>query len=222
MAKKLAQDTLLSTVEAIQYIGIARNTLKKWERSGQIVPGTTDPNDSHRKFWYVRDLDQLKLGMEGYKGKRGKRFLAIGAPSELKEQSLARQATLEAGLMEMASVPPTFTYAQGQNLLRYQLLEMAKRNKVISRLFALLDSPDGKVQLAAIEKILNKILPDLKSIEKVNVVDESTAKRQERTLQALEMIKTHLTANTAHPIIIEGEYLVLPEIEPSRLLLGAN
>ena len=218
MAKKLAQDTLLSTIEATQYVGIARNTLKRHERNGIIVPGTTDPSNPDRKFWYVRDLDQLKMGMEGYKGKRGKKFLAIGASTELKEQSLARQATLEAGLMEMSNVPPNFTLQQGQNLIRYQLLEMARRNKVISRLFALLDSPDGKIQLAAIEKILNKILPDLKSIEQVHTVDETTAKRQERTLQALEMIKTHLQGTTT---TIEGEYLILPEITPSRPLLGA-
>ena len=219
MPKKLAQDTLLSTVEAVQYAGIARNTLKKHELEGQIAPGTTDPANPKRKFWYVRDLDQLKMGMEGYKAKRGKRFPAIGATTELKEQSLARQTTLEAGLMEMANVPPNFTLAQGQNLIRYQLLEMARRNKVITRLFALLDSPDGKVQLSAIEKILNKILPDLKSIEQVHTVDETTAKRQERTIQALEMIKTHLQG-TITPI--EGEYLVLPEIEASRPLLGTN
>ena len=219
MPKKLAQDTLLSTIEAMQYTGIARNTLKKYERTGILIPGTTDPGNPERKFWYVRDLDQLKLGMEGYKSKRGKKFPAIGATTELKEQSLARQATLEAGLMEMVNVPPTFTYAQGQNLLRYQLLEMAKRNKVISRLFALLDSPDPNVQMKAIVQILAKILPDLKSLEQVHIVDETTAKRQERTLQALEMIKTHLQG-TITPI--EGEYLVLPEIEPGRPLLGVN
>ena len=209
MAKKLAQDTLLSTVEAIQYVGIARNTLKKLERECVIAPGTTDPSNPDRKFWYVRDLDQLKMGMDGYKGKRGKKFLAIGASTELKEQSLARQATLEAGLMEMSNVPPNFTLAQGQNLIRYQLLEMARRNKVISRLFALLDSPDGKIQLAAIEKILNKILPDLKSIEQVHTVDETTAKRQERATQAMELIKEHLLKTDRFSI--EGDFIVLPD-----------
>ena len=199
------------------YAGLSRNTIKKYERQGKIVPGTTDPSNPERKFWYVKDLDQLKLGVEAYKNRRGTRFQPIGK-AENSEHSLARQTSLEAGLMEMSTVPPNFTLAQGQTLIRWQLLEMAKRNKVISRLFALLDSPDGKVQLSAIHAILAKILPDLKSIEHVTLPDEGTVARQERTLIALETIRKHLSSL---PGPIEGSCLVLPD-SPVQGQLCAN
>jgi len=185
---KLKPTHLLSNVEALSYSRISRNSLKTYERQGRIVPHNFDGIDPKTKMWAVGDLDALKTTLDPYAGRRGKRVLA---PLEA-DQGVETQISLEAGLIEACSVPPNFSMAQGQNAIRWQLLEMAKRNKVIARLFALLDSPDGKVQLAAIDKILNKILPDLKSIEQVRVPDEGTTIRQTRVVKALEAIREHM------------------------------
>lgn len=185
---KLKPTHLLSNVEALAYTKLSRNSFKRYEREGKIAPHNFDGTNPQTKMWAVGDLDFLKTNLAPYTGKRGPRVLA---PIDA-DQGITMQTSLEAGLIEACSVPPNFSMAQGQNAIRWQLLEMAKRNKVISRLFALLDSPDGKVQLAAIDKILNKILPDLKSIEQIKVTDEGTTQRQTRVVKALEAIREHM------------------------------
>lgn len=202
---KLSPKHLLSTVEALAYTKVTRNTLKTHERQGHIQPVGWDGIDPRTKMWMVADLDNLKLNLGTYVGKRGRRLATFEAP----QNAIELQTSIETGLMEACSVPPNFTLTQGQNVIRYQLLEMARRNKVIARLFALLDSPDGKIQLAAIEKILNKILPDLKSIEQIKTVDEGTAIRQERTVKALEAIKIHM--GSGRKTGAQSEVLILGE-----------
>lgn len=207
---KLKPTHLLSTTDAIAYLRVARNTLKSHERQGHIQPVGWDGIDPKTKMWAVADLDNLKVNMDPYVGKRGKRLDALatlGGQAVVPQQSIVVQPSLESGLMEVCSVPPNFTLPQGQTVLRHQFMELTRRNKIIQKLEGLLDSPSEKTQLDTIKTILAKIVPDLKSMEHSTVPDENTAIRQERTVQALELI-----AKSGKSLPMQ-EIVVLEEIE---------
>lgn len=201
---QLAPETLLRQYEAVAMLNISRTTFMKWERAGKILPEDFMTIGKKKVPMYrVRDLEKLKYSLQPYSGKRGRPAgPKLDEPTQTTELTIADDQSLSAGLMDAAGIDRSLTHSEGQQAIRQQLIMLAARNKIIQRLFRLLESPDPGVQLRAIEKILNKILPDLKTVEQFQYQEQpkETPELQQNIQQLREDI-ARLRQAASMPVI---------------------
>jgi hypothetical protein len=226
---------LIKQCDAPAYVGVALNTLKKYVKRGFLPAPMQQPGES-AKFWLQSDLDQLKLNLDKIKGRTGDEAakslgvtpvpqpVVFHAPTDIVEDyepetsggpPIATSPTVEAGLAVAAGVPGKFSQAQAEVLLREQIYEMSRRNKIVKRLFehALSDSPT--VSLAAIKEILSRIVPTLKTNQIIKGESEEQAHKSERTLRALEIIAQRMQRMPGSPSrtipVTHADYRVIEE-----------
>jgi len=222
---------LIKQCDAPAYVGIALNTLKKYVKQGFLPAPMQQPGES-AKFWLQSDLDHLKLNLDKIKGRTSDAAaqslgvtpvpqpVVFHAPTDVVEDydpgpPIATSPTVEAGLAGAAGVPGKFSQTQAEVLLREQIYEMSRRNKIVKRLFehAMSDSPT--TSLAAIKEILSRIVPTLKTNQIIKGESEEQAHKSERTLRALEIIAQRMQRMPGSPSrtipVTHADYRVIEE-----------
>ena len=167
--ERLSPGALLNQHQAAAYVNCSRTTIIRYVRENKLSTVEYDGELRYR----VRDLDTMKANLGRYSGKRGK-------PPKEREKNVqaaeqARVASIEdlsSDLMAGMGIDASTSEKEAQAILRKQILLMASKNKVVQRLFGMLDSPSESVRLQAISRIFNVTLPSLKSTEVKHSPDE--------------------------------------------------
>ena len=217
------KNSLIRQVDAPVYCNCSLNTLKAYVRRGLLPP----PDElGNGKFWKSVDLDALKRDyLQAYAGKRGGSIKRIPTKAESTKQeqetavdppdnAIGNLHTVEAVSAVASGVPATYSQKEAEVLVRGQILEMARTNKVVAKLFAHIESDSPTVSLKAIETVLNKIVPSLKTVQVQETENPARTERQERTLRALEIIATRMEGKKASLpdggiVPVEAEYRVI-------------
>lgn len=164
---------------AMAYLGVSRRSVYNYIDKGILQVQT---NSAGKKFFYESDLQKLRLV-------KPRPVIPVSENTETKELSLFQEKpTVEIRLQEEMNVPPEYTVKQGQQLIRSEIIAMAKANKIVQKLFDLVNDPDPNVGLKAIKVALDKVLPNLQSVDMTQSLDEEAKQQNDRIIEAMKWI----------------------------------
>lgn len=203
---------LVTAVSAAAYLNISRTTLTKLVREKKLSRVERDG-----KFFYrIKDLDKAKAFVGKYEGKRGRPHnIERVFNKDMKNIALLDQEQLAEGVLDNLGIDPSMDQRQAEQLLRQQFTHMAAKNKVVQRLFAMLESPSEQTQLKALAMIKDIVLPNRKEV--THTPDEEWKESVAKMDELLGNIHKDITLLSGPPpTVIDGE--VVPTIPQEATL----
>src|SRR5262245_33422364 len=179
---------LLTQVAAAHYLNCSRNTIAKLVKEDKL---STVDHDG-KTFYRVRDLDKARAFLGKYQGKRGRPHDTERAfNKDHNKEALEKQELLADGMFEAMGIDPSMGEREAEALLRKQIMLLAQRNKVVQRIFALLDSPSEQTQLKALQMVREIVLPARKE------VTHSADETWKETIQQMEDLRDSVKRDIA-------------------------
>lgn len=177
----------LSTAEACAYLKTSRQMLLNYEAQGRLHPTRDGTSQLSRKYFMQEELEAIRTGPRKTEAKAGGRP-RNRALRERAEATLDRalEITAEGGAIE--TIPLEASPRQMVEAFQRRIGTLALKYHALEIIAADLESPSWKCRHDAAHLLLDKIIPNVKSVEITRTTDPDTAHRHERAVKVLEEI----------------------------------
>jgi hypothetical protein len=178
------EDELYTTLEAAQFLNVAKSSVYNYEKRGQLVPVLR----AGVKHWRRSELEKVEPYID--RACKGRPPRKQQAAIEVFQQALAvvTKGQTPEQLLQVMGLSQTSSMRDIATALQRHIARLVIEFQAVETLVADLQNPDWKARHSSAEKLLAKIAPTVKAIEVTRATDQDTAQRQHRALAVLEEI----------------------------------